>query len=297
MNKKRFERVAVLKGGVSIEREVSLRSGAAVAQGLRQAGYQVMEIDVTSRALDLPAEIEAVFIVLHGEFGEDGQVQALLEQLRIPYTGADAGASMLAFDKGLTKHLLARHGIATADYELLRKGQARTLPLPVVVKPVRQGSSFGVHKVTKESEWAPALADALQYAGEALVEAYIAGKELTVGIVDGEVLPVIEIRAPDNNYDYRAKYTKGVTEYLVPAPITEAETRRAQELARQTFHALNCRALGRIDLRLQPDGRMYVLELNSIPGFTETSLLPKAAAAAGYDFASLCDRILQLAAI
>lgn len=297
MNKRRFERVAVLKGGVSIEREVSLRSGAAVAQGLRQAGYQVTEVDVTSRSLDLPAAIEAVFIVLHGEFGEDGQVQALLEQRRIPYTGANPGGSLLAFDKGLTKHLLARHGIATADYELLRQGQARTLPLPVVVKPVRQGSSFGVHKVTAESEWAPALADALRYAGEAMVETYIEGKELTVGVVDGEVLPVIEIRAPDNNYDYRAKYTKGVTEYLVPAPITEAETRRAQELARQTFHALNCRALGRIDLRLRPDGRMYVLELNSIPGFTETSLLPKAAAAAGYDFSSLCDRILQLAAI
>ena len=190
-----------------------------------------------------------------------------------------------------------RHGIPTPVFEVLRPGQVRTLPLPVIVKPVRQGSSFGCHKVTAEAGWPAALADAMTYNGEALVEAYIDGKELTVGIVDDEILPVIEIRAPDNNYDYRAKYTKGVTEYLVPAPIDAGTTRLCQDLSARTYRALDGRGMGRVDLRMSPDGRMYVLELNTIPGFTETSLLPKAARVAGYAFPALCDRIIRTAAV
>ena len=168
---------------------------------------------------------------------------------------------------------------------------------PVVVKPVRQGSSFGCHKVTAEADWPEALADAMTYNSEVLVEAYIDGQELTVGIVENEVLPVIEIRAPNNNYDYRAKYTKGVTEYLVPAPIDAAATRLCHDLSARTYRVLAGCGLGRVDLRMSTDGRIYVLELNTIPGFTETSLLPKAACVAGYVFSALCDRILRTAAV
>ncbi len=295
--KKRFSRVAVLKGGFSKEREVSLRSGAAVAEGLRQAGYVVDEVDILDKDFTVPSGVEAAFITLHGIFGEDGQIQQILEQKHIPYTGAGPQASWLAFAKNLAKDIMTRHKISTPVYEILRQGHARTLPLPVVVKPIRQGSSFGVHRVLLEDEWPTALAEAMTYNNEVLVEEYIAGQELTVGIVGQEVLPVIEIRAPEGNYDFHAKYTKGVTEYIVPAPLAEEHTALSQRLALETYHALQCRGLGRVDLRLSPDGRIYVLELNSIPGFTETSLLPKAAKAAGYSFPSLCERIIEMAMI
>jgi D-alanine-D-alanine ligase len=295
--KKRFSHVAVLKGGISKEREVSLRSGAAVANGLRETGYIVDEIDVNGPDFIVPAGVEAVFIALHGNFGEDGQIQRILEQKHIPYTGADPQASWLAFAKNLAKDIMMRHKIATPAYEILRPGQKRTLPLPVIVKPTRQGSSFGVHMVLDENDWITALTEAMTYNNETLVEEYIAGRELTVGIVGNEVLPVIEIRAPEGNYDFHAKYTKGITEYLVPAPLTKEQTGLCQRLARETYCALQCRGLGRVDLRLSPQGRMYVLELNTIPGFTETSLLPKAAKAAGYGFSNLCERIMEMAMI
>jgi len=294
---KRFNHVAVLKGGFSNEREVSLRSGSAVAGGLRQAGYIVDEIDINGPDFIIPAGVEAVFIALHGNFGEDGQIQRILEQKHVPYTGADPQASWLAFAKNLTKDILAHHKIATPVYEILRPGQNRTLPLPVIVKPTRQGSSFGVHRVLGEKDWKDALAEAMTYNNEALVEEYIAGRELTVGIVGNEVLPVIEIKAPEGNYDFHAKYTKGVTEYIVPAQLEKEQTGLCQKLAWETYCALQCRGLGRVDLRLSPEGRMYVLELNTIPGFTETSLLPKAAKSAGYSFPGLCERIMEMAMI
>lgn len=295
--KKRFSHIAVLKGGISKERGVSLWSGAAVAGGLRQAGYIVDEIDIDGPNFIVPAGVEAVFIALHGDFGEDGQIQRILEQKHIPYTGADPQASRLAFSKNLAKDILTRHKIVTPVYEILRPGQKRTLSLPVIVKPTRQGSSFGVHRVLREDEWVAALAEAMTYNNEALVEEYIAGRELTVGIVGNDVLPVIEIRAPEGNYDFHAKYTKGVTEYLVPAPLAKEHTGLCQRLAWETYSALQCRGFGRVDLRLSPEGRMYVLELNTIPGFTETSLLPKAAKAAGCSFSNLCERIMEMATI
>lgn len=294
---RRFNRVAVLKGGLSKERDISLRSGTAVAKGLREAGYIVDEIDISGRDFIIPAGVEAAFIALHGDFGEDGQIQRILEQKHIPYTGADPQASWLAFSKNLAKDILTRHKISTPVYEVLRRGKKRTLPLPVVVKPTRQGSSFGVHLVLRESDWTRALAEAITYNNEVMVEEYIAGRELTVGIVGDEVLPVIEIRAPEGNYDFYAKYTKGVTKYLVPAPLEKEQTGLCRHLARETYCALQCRGLGRVDLRLSPEGRMYVLELNTIPGFTETSLLPKAARAAGYGFSDLCRRIMEMAMI
>jgi D-alanine-D-alanine ligase len=280
-------------GGPSSERDVSLRSGAAVARGLREAGYDVSEVDVTGRTLELPAGTEAVFVALHGEFGEDGQVQALLEEKGIPYTGSNPEASRASFDKLLTKDILVKCGVSTPRYEVLRKGQPRTLPLPVVVKPPRQGSSIGVHRVFNESEWTSAIEDAFRFDMELLVEEYIEGRELTVGVVGHEVMPIVEIVAPGDWYSYDAKYTKGKTQYRVPADIGPVATAKCVGLALQTFKALGCAGFGRVDIRLAPDGGAYVLELNNIPGFTETSLLPKAASEYGLSFPTLCDRIMN----
>lgn len=292
---RRFNKVAVLKGGPSSEREVSLASGAAVANALRSLDYEVSEIDVTERAVHVPDSCEAVFIALHGAFGEDGQLQSVLEERGIPFTGSGSRSSHLSFDKVASKRVFERHGIATPRYEVLKAGDPRTLPLPAVVKPPRQGSSIGISKVFTEEEWPAAFQTALALDTEVLVETFIEGAELTVGVVGDQIMPVVEIRAPQGYYDYRAKYTKGLTEYLVPAPLPEETTRACQELAWRTFQALECRGLGRVDIRLTPDGHPFVLELNSIPGFTETSLLPKAARCAGLEFPALCEKILQMA--
>ena len=294
---RRFKKIAVLKGGPSAEREVSLASGGAVARALRSLDYDVVEVDVTGHDVAWPEGCEAAFIALHGTFGEDGELQALLEARGIPFTGSGSVSSRTSFDKVATKRILERQGIATPRYEVLAPGQARTLPLPVVVKPPRQGSSIGISKVFEESAWPAALEAALKLDTEALVETFIEGAELTVGVVGEQVLPIVEIRAPEGYYDYRAKYTKGLTEYLVPAPLDEETTRACQSLAWRTFTALDCRGLGRVDIRLTPDGHPFVLELNSIPGFTETSLLPKAARAVGLEFPALCEKILNLARV
>ncbi len=294
---KRFHRVAVLKGGPSTERSISLQSGAAVARGLAQAGYAVTEIDVTDRTFELPPDVEGVFVALHGEFGEDGQVQSLLEQRRIPYTGSGPAASLLSVDKRLSKAVFVKAGIPTAAFEVLGPHGRRTLPLPVVVKPPCQGSTYGVHRVKAESEWPAAFADALRYDGEVLVEAFIAGRELTCGVVGDQVLPVTEILAPDGWYDFTAKYEKGQSRHLCPAPLDEATTRRCQSIALRVFKSLDCRGLGRVDFRLSPEGELFVLELNNIPGFTDTSLLPEAAQVAGIAFPDLCARIMEMATL
>lgn len=292
---RRFHTIAVLKGGPSAERSVSLSSGTAVAKALRSLDYDVVEVDVTGYDVEVPSTCEAVFIALHGAFGEDGQLQKMLEQRKIPFTGSSSSASRCSFDKLSSKRVFEANGVATPRWEVLLPGQPRTLPLPVVVKPPRQGSSIGISKVFQESEWEPALQAAREHDPESLVEAYIEGRELTVGIVGDQVLPVVEIRAPDGYYDYHAKYTKGVTEYLAPAPLDDDTTRMCQALAWRSFTALNARGLGRVDIRLTPDGHPFVLELNNIPGFTETSLLPKAARVVGLEFPALCEKILNLA--
>jgi D-alanine-D-alanine ligase len=284
-------------GGPSSEREVSLHSGEAVARGLRQAGHDVVEVDVRGHELELGDDVEAVFIALHGEFGEDGQVQALLDERGIPYTGSGAEASRAAFDKVISKKIFVDNGICTPAYEVVRNGDGRSLPLPLVVKPARQGSTIGVHRVVADSGWDDAVRDALVYGTDAIVEDYIEGRELTVGIVDGEALPVVEIVAPEGWYDYRAKYEKGHTTYIVPAELDRETNDTCRDLAVKTFRALGCRGFGRVDMRFSESRGVYVLELNTIPGFTETSLLPKAAAEAGLDFAALCSRIMDMAAV
>lgn len=292
---RKFKKVAVLKGGPSAEREVSLRSGAAVARGLRDAGYDVVEIDVTHRKLNIPDGVDAVFIALHGEYGEDGEVQSELDRLQLPYTGSGALASKSAFDKEISKRLFMQHGVPTPEYEVLHNGQRPSLELPVVIKPTCQGSTIGVHRITQPVQWDAAMEDTLKYGEKVLVERFIEGKELTVGIVGEKVLPVIEIVAPDGWYDYKAKYTKGVTQYLIPAPLDEHTTARCVSVAKSAFDALGCRGFGRVDIRLANDGSPFVLEVNTIPGFTETSLLPMSASTCSITFPKLCEIILSMA--
>ena len=287
--------LAVLMGGISAEREISLASGNAIAKALAERGFSVVPVDVNRPDFDVPAGTDLAFIALHGTYGEDGQVQAYLEGKGVRYTGSGVESSRMAFDKILSKQRFEQRGVNTARYEILRKGQARTLPLPVVVKPPRQGSSIGLSKVMDERDWEGAVQASLAYDEEVMVETFIPGRELTVGIVGREVFPIVEIRAPQGHYDYKAKYTKGATEYLCPAPIDPEVTRDCQQLAWRAFEALEARGLGRVDIRLTDDHVPYVLELNSIPGFTETSLLPKAAKAAGITFGELCEKIVRQA--
>jgi D-alanine-D-alanine ligase len=292
---RRFKRVAVLKGGVSSEREVSLRSGAAIAQGLRDGGYDVDEVDVVARELDLPKGMEAVFVALHGAFGEDGEIQAILAGMGMPYTGSNADSCRLTFDKVLTRNRLAACGVPVPNGELLTDRSSRTIPFPLVVKPPREGSSVGCHLVFNEQDWASAFDDAVRFCGQALVEEYIPGRELTVGVVGGEVLPVVEIKTESIWYDYEAKYVTGDTVYDVPAELDPETSQSLRSIAWRTFESLGASDFGRVDFRLSPEGRPYVLELNSIPGFTATSLLPKAANAAGIGFSELCCRIMEMA--
>ncbi len=292
-----YGKVAVFKGGISPEREVSLRSGAAVADGLRVAGYEVEEVDVVDETPLIPAGVEGVFIALHGTFGEDGGVQRYLSGRNIPYTGSDAVASMVAFDKKVTKQRLMDKGVLTASFEVLRLGDKRTLELPVVVKPTCQGSSVGISRVFSEEEWGKALQKAFEYGEEILVERFVDGRECTVGIVGDIALPILEIVVDDGYYDYAAKYTKGTTHYNVPADLVDSVADNCRETAHEVFRLLGCRGVARVDFLVAVDGRAYVLELNSIPGFTKNSLLPKAAAAAGIEFSELCDRIMRMAAL
>jgi D-alanine-D-alanine ligase len=291
----RYSRVAVLKGGISSEREVSLRSGAAIAHGLREGGYKVDEIDVVARDLTLPSGVEAAFIALHGQFGEDGGIQQLLADQELPFTGSNAKSSRISFDKVLTRDQLIADGIPVPPGEVLSAAVDRTISTPLVVKPPREGSSLGCHLVFQEADWDEAFSDAVQYSGEALVEEYIPGRELTVGVVDGDVLPVVEIQTATEWYDYEAKYVTGDTQYVVPAELDASLEVELKKIALATFQSLGAEGFGRVDFRLSPENEPYVLELNSIPGFTATSLLPKAAQAAGIGFSELCCRIMELA--
>lgn len=299
MGKRKFQHVGVIMGGSSAEREVSLKSGAAVARGLRTAGYEVTEIIINSADLVIPSGIEAVFIALHGAFGEDGSIQKILQKLKIPYTGAGPTASLACFDKALTKEILAKSGLPFPAYEILRKPTQKTsLPCPIVTKPARQGSSIGVQRVFKESDWDSAIEETFKYDDQAIIEQFVYGKELTIGIVDDEVLPVIEIRAPAGRFfDYEAKYTQGLSEEIVPAPLSQEKTQECKNLALAAYKALGCRGLSRIDMIMDAAGKFFILENNTIPGFTDTSLLPKAAQAAGISFPALCDRIMSAASV
>lgn len=298
MESRKYSHVAVYMGGIASERPISLKSGAAVAEGLRSAGYAVSEVDVVDRAPPVPDGAQAVFIALHGLFGEDGGVQTYLSHAGVPYTGAGPEGSHRAFNKCISKRLFHEHGVPTAAFATLTEELPDPpLPLPLVVKPACEGSSIGIARVHRSAEWLPALRTAFEHGEEVLVEQCLEARELTVGIVDGEALPVIEIVPADGYYDYDAKYLSGTTRYDVPAGIPDAIAEDCQRIALNAYRLLECRGLGRVDFLLEEDGHLNVLELNTIPGFTETSLLPKAAQAAGIGFPQLCDRIMQTARI
>ncbi len=286
--------LAVLMGGPGSEREISLRSGAAVAHALREGGYRVSEVDVHGAEFALPEDTGLCFLMMHGTFGEDGQIQAILERRGIPYTGEGEAASRVAFDKLESKKLFAQAGVSTPRWEVLRAGQQPVLSLPVVVKAPREGSSVGVHLVREPAQLEGALADCLALDREILVEELVEGRELTVGVVGDQATAVVEIRPHEGFYDYAHKYTKGASEYFCPAPLNEAETRLVQETALAAHRALGLKVYSRVDILLRADGIPFVLEANTIPGMTETSLLPKAAAVAGLSFLGLCEKIARL---
>ena len=290
--------VTVMLGGPSAEREVSLRSGAAVVGALQSIGYRVSELDPKDRNWKLPRGTDVVFLALHGTYGEDGTVQRQLDELGVPYTGCDSEASRVAFDKVLTKQRCVEAGVPTARFVVFNSANApwpRGWNPPVVLKPVRQGSSVGLQFVDRVADWSKALGESLRYDSEVLMEERITGRETTVGILGNEVLPVVEVRPKQGSYDYNNKYTPGSTEYFCPALFDAAKTRRIQEAGHAAFKAVGGRDYGRVDVMVREDGQPVVLEVNTLPGMTETSLLPKAAAAAGLCYEELCRRMVELA--
>lgn len=290
--------ITVLRGGPSAEREVSLRSGDAVARALRSLGHRVDEVDPLPADPAIPAGTDVVFLALHGTYGEDGTVQSELEELGVPYTGCGVRASLFAFDKILTKRRCLRAGIPTARFErFIDAGAAWPdgWQPPVVLKPARQGSSVGLRFVDRVEDFPAALAFSLSHGGEVLMEERIVGRETTVGILDGSALPVVEVRPRSGTYDYANKYTAGRTEYFCPAEFPAEVTRAVQAAALGAFHAIGGRDYARVDVMVRPDGSPVVLEVNTLPGMTETSLLPKAAAAAGIGFPELCGRMVRSA--
>jgi len=288
--------IAVMMGGPSAEREVSLKSGHAVSQALESLGHQVLLVDPKDGVLQIPEGVDAVFLALHGTYGEDGEVQLALESRGLPYTGSGPESSRLAFDKLASKRIFLEQGLPTPDFVTVVNKEANLPPElggKLVVKPICQGSSVGLHFVNNEVEWQDALGEVFKYGSEVLVEQYIQGRELTVGIMGERVCPIVEIR-PNNEaaYDYEHKYTLGATTYTCPAALDEATTRLCQKIALEAFNALGCESYGRVDLILDND-HPFLLEVNTLPGMTATSLLPMATAAQGTGFAELCDWMIE----
>jgi len=298
-------RVAVLMGGVSDEREISLKSGGAVASALREAGHEVIPFDVVDRQLSGLDEIapEVAFIALHGAFGEDGGVQRLLERKGIPYTGSGPEASRTAMDKLASKRAFVRDSVPVADYLLVDRRrseariaqQARDLGFPLVCKPADSGSSLGVTIVRDPKDLPRAISRAFAHGSTVFLERYVRGREFTVGILDGKALPMIELVVSGEFFDYVAKYEDSDTRYITPVALIESVYRKALDVSVRAYDCLGCRHFARVDLRYGYDGGLYVLELNTIPGFTPRSLLPLAAAQAGTDFTELCDSIVRMA--
>ena len=286
-------------GGTSNERKVSLESGKNVAEALASLGkYEVIPVILESDDLSaLPEGVDAVYIALHGGWGENGGVQAELNRRKIPYTGPGAMSSRIAMDQIKTKMVLELKGVPTAPWSLASKGTPSSpLPLPVVVKPPSDGSSVGLSKVSSPEEWEGSLEAALAAQGgkgEVLVEEFIPGREMTVGVINGEALPAIEIVAKNGWYGFDEKYISNETRYpfLEDGPLLE----KLQKMAVEAYNAIGCRSVTRIDFRVSPVGRIYVLELNTSPGFTSHSLVPMAGMKTGLDFAGVCEKILSTA--
>ena len=294
-------KIAVLMGGPGSEREISLASGAAVLKALTGLGLNAVAVDVTSANLELPAGTDLAFNVIHGTFGEDGTLQDLLDHLGVPYTGAGAASSRLAFDKNLAKAAFLAHQVPTPRAEIVDVSAGPRLPsfaAPFVVKPPREGSSVGVHIVRQQAQAAAAMADAARYGNDILVEEFIEGRELTVGILNDAALPIVHIAPRDGFYNLANKYPwlsgAAGSDYYCPADLDPQTTRLVQQAALAAHRALGIEIYSRVDVLLDSRNQPFVLEANTIPGMTETSLLPKAAAASGIGFADLCLIIAQL---
>jgi D-alanine-D-alanine ligase len=293
--------IGVLMGGLSPEREVSLTSGQEIFNALKSKGLNATMIDVDHNIGAALAErkIDLACIALHGTFGEDGTIQGILEYLKIPYTGSGVLASAVAYNKVVSKEIFMERGIPTAPYQVIpaedRSRIMRKLDFPVVVKPSDQGSSIGVSIVRSESKWETALDRAFDVSEEVLVEKYIAGKLLAVGMNGPQPMPIVEIIPKSGFYDYEAKYTAGKTDYVCPAELTPEAVDRCNDTAVRVFKALKGRGFPRVDLILDENGTPFVLEMNTIPGMTPTSLLPMAARKAGLEFDELVIEILKRA--
>ena len=301
------KRVGVLYGGLSAEREVSLRTGAAVAGALRSLGYTVVDIDVgKDLAARLAAEkVDVAWLAVHGRYGEDGCLQGLLESMFIPYTGSGVLASALGMDKVYAKQVFVAHGIPTPAYRAFKDADsalaaADSLPFsfPAVVKPSREGSSVGVHICKAKADYEAAVRDAAKYAGTILVEQFVKGREVQGAVLDDVALGVIEVRAAREFYDYDAKYKAGTgTQYLFPAPLPPDQYARVNEVCLAAHKSLGCSGASRSDVIVTDGGEVFLLETNTLPGMTATSLLPKIAAGSGIDFPALCERLLQGASL
>ncbi len=306
-NKKSLK-IGVIAGGISSERKISLLTGKNIFNSLLKSGYNTVLIDPKDNFLARLKEINLAFLALHGKYGEDGTVQGLLEFAKIPYTGSGILGSAIAINKILSKKILRYENIITPDYiaadfknkpclSELKKLLNKKLAYPVIVKPNTEGSTIGINIVNDDTQLEYAVSDALKYDSKILIEKYIKGRELTVSIIGNEpvALPIIEIKPKSGFYDYEAKYVKGMTEYIVPAKLDKGITRHISETAVKCHKVLECRSISRVDFILDNHNNAYVFELNTMPGMTATSLVPKAAEAEGINFDHLVEIILDLA--
>ncbi len=300
MNKQLPKKIAVLMGGPGSERNVSLATAAGVSKALRSLGIEIVDVDVRDENFELPPGIDLAFDCIHGTFGEDGQLQKILEGRGVSYTGDDAEGSRIAFDKILSKEKFREHNVVTPEWEVIDAGQKPKMSAPLVVKPARQGSTVGIMIVKNENELDGALKEAAKYDRKLLIEKFVSGRELTIGILGDQALPILEIIPKGGFYDFNTKYpflnpqAGASAEHVCPAKIDPGLTQKIQELALAAFRALGLVVYGRVDVLLTEAGEPFVLEVNTIPGMTETSLLPEAAAAAGITYVNLCRRIMEL---
>ena len=293
-------KIAVLMGGPGSERDVSLATAHGVSKALRSLGIDVVEVDVRDENFVLPKDIDLAFITIHGTFGEDGELQKILEERGVRYTGDGVEASRKAFDKILSKQKFIEHKVATPESEVIDAGRRPKMSVPLVVKPARQGSTVGIVIVKNESELDGAMKEAGKYDRKLLVEKFVSGRELTIGILGDQALPILEIIPKGGFYDFNTKYpflnpqAGASAQHVCPAKIEPRLTKEIQELALQAFRALGLQVYGRVDVILSDSREPFVLEVNTIPGMTEASLLPEAAAAAGISYIDLCARIIAL---
>lgn len=296
MDRIKEKRIGVLMGGTSSEREISLKTGSLIASSLMKKGYEVRTIDAST---DLPSQllkekVEVAYIALHGKYGEDGCVQGLLEVMNIPYTGSGVTASVICMDKALSKKIFEYHGIPTPKYYIYKRETKDIPPIryPVVIKPCHEGSTIGVSIVEKDTEVTEAINRALQYDNTIIIEEYIEGREITASILGDKPLPLVEIIPVKGFYDYTSKTTKGMAEYIVPAKVSSFLAKKIQAIALEAHRATGCHYVSRVDFRVDRGENPHVLEINTIPGMTETSLLPLAAGKAGITYDELVESIL-----